>query len=216
VRFLNESIGKTLRACRLFAAVAAILVPVLGCPVTSSDPRSLPAHMNTRTSGDSDLETVAKPSSSTRGDDVSLLVNRIDQVLQANLTGRQLSTEVHGAWQIMHGVLAYGSDFQVQSSEGQVRVIDHVLRGGALKGFVLRSGDRFSPPGNIPPEKTPTSTTDPLLTRGIRADMDPGTKLGQGHRDQWLAYLVSCSLPLDQVILTADGPRRLDLWAPSD
>jgi hypothetical protein len=207
VRFLNESIGQTARAWWLFAVITTILVPVLGCPATSTDPRALAYRMNRGAADQADMDTVAKSDELTTAAQPKSLAARIENVLQANLTGRQLSTEVHGAWQIMHGVLAYGPDFEVQSNAGKVRVIDHVLKGGSLKGFILRSGDRFAPT-----QEMPEDTSGPLFTRGIRADLDPGTKLGQGHRDQWLAYLVSCSLPLDQVVQTLDGPRRLDLW----
>jgi hypothetical protein len=207
VLFLNElSLASVKRPCHLFVILVAILVPVLGCPGTNTDPRSLPRVIQ-ETKNDIDDGNAGLRSETAAEDDANSLADRIEKVLQANLTGRQLSTEVHGAWQIMHGVLAYGPDFEVQSSEGQVRVIEHVLKGGSLKGFILRSGDRFDAPKDAPKD-----SADALYTRGIRADLDPGTKLGQGHRDQWLAYLVSCSLPLNQVIQTLDGPRRLDLW----
>ena len=188
----------------LFAGIAFVLVPILGCPATNVDPRFLPLKYVDDGATTAE-ENVAFSESST----TSLLVERIDRVLADNLKGRRLSTDVHGAWQIFHGVLAYGPDFEVQSGDGLVKVIDYVLRGGSLKGFALRSGDRFDPPST---GDAKALSVDPLVTRGIRADMDPGTKLGQGHRDQWLAYLTACSLPMDQVIQTLDGPRRLDLW----
>ena len=131
------------------------------------------------------------------------LVSRIDDVLRSNLENRTLSTDQQSAWQILHGILAYGRDLQIRTGETETSAIDYVLRGGAIRGFQLRSGDRFN---------TQSKTDDQILTRGIRADLEPVDKIGQGHRDQWLAYMSACELPRDQIIQTIDGPRRLDLW----
>ncbi len=171
----------------LFVAISGLLV---GCPVMST----------------AELAVVQTASPSDT-DEVPVLLKRINTVLTDNLKQRRLSTDVHGAWQILHGVLAYGREFNIRTSAGDVGALDYILRGGAVQGFELRSGDRFEIAG----QPAPTSD-DPLLTRGIRTDLDPGSKLGQGHRDQWLAYLAACQLPLDQPFQTLDGPRRLDLW----
>ncbi len=50
------------------------------------------------------------------------------------------------------------------------------------------------------------------MDRGVRSVLDPGTKLGEGHRDQCLAYLSACDLPSDQLIQTIDGPSTVELW----
>ncbi|MGV3486551.1 MAG: ADP-ribosylation factor-directed GTPase activating protein isoform b, partial [Planctomycetaceae bacterium] len=134
--------------------------------------------------------------------------------LAANLQHRQLSTDTHGAWQILHGVLAYGRDFKIRGPEGEVVAIDYLLRGGTVKGFELRSGDRFDDADVTATAKNAGGTVqdEAAETRGIRTELDPGSKLGQGHRDQWLAYMAACKLPPDQVIQTLDGPRRIALW----
>jgi len=151
------------------------------------------------------------PATETAG--TAALTARIDAVLASNLTNRQLSPDTQGAWQILHGILAYGRDFKLQTSQGNVVAIDYILSGGAVKGFDLRSGDRFERAADRSTNATAAAVAEnPTLTRGIRTELDPGTKLGQGHRDQWLAYLTACNLPIDQVFPTADGPRRLDLW----
>ncbi|NIP87240.1 MAG: ADP-ribosylation factor-directed GTPase activating protein isoform b, partial [Planctomycetales bacterium] len=36
--------------------------------------------------------------------------------------------------------------------------------------------------------------------RGLIIVMEPGTKKGQGHDDQWLAIMAQCKLPIDQPI----------------
>lgn len=183
-------------ALLLFAAGSGFLA---GCPTGATFNR--PATPSASSTNTKDAE------------ESGLLLNRIDAVLANNLKHRQLATNVHGAWQIMHGILAYGRDFTITSPEGPVVAVDYVLRGGPVKGFELRSGDRFDPPAAFdPPAPLGTDDGPALQTRGIRVEVDPGSKLGQGHRDQWLAYMAACQLPLDQVIQTLDGPRRLDLW----
>lgn len=171
---------------------AAAILFLAGCP-SISEPQA------TRQPKDSTVsETV-----DTDPNDTKKLEARINAVLKSNLENRRLSTDVQAAWQVLHGVLAYGRDFKIKNGSDDVIAVDHILRGGAVTGFELRSGDRF---------ETDIASDDPTLTRGIRAELDPGSKRGQGHRDQWLAYLNSCDLPIDQVIQTIDGPRRLDLW----
>lgn len=171
---------------------AAAILFLAGCP-TISEPQA-----NRGSEDSTALVTVVADAS-----DPQALEARIDAVLKSNLENRRLSTDVQAAWQILHGVLAYGRDFKVNIGNDDVIAVDHILRGGAINGFELRSGDRF---------ENDSASDDPTLTRGIRAELDPGSKRGQGHRDQWLAYLSSCDLPMDQVIQTIDGPRRLDLW----
>ncbi len=185
VVFLSYSMPKNRLLRLVFVAAIAFLA---GCP-------AVPPTKVGDVSNASTQETA----------DIELLTARIDKVLADNLKKRQLSSDIHGAWQILHGILAYGREFKLQTSQGNVSAFDYILAGGAVKGFDLRSGDRFA-------DGADTSNQDPLLTRGIRTDLDPGTKLGQGHRDQWLAYLTTCNLPINQVFPTAEGPRRLDLW----
>lgn len=130
--------------------------------------------------------------------DGAALRKRVAEALRAGREGRQLSVDTHAAWQVMHGVLAYGREFRIQTSAGMEPAVTYVLEGGPLKGFVIRGGDRFS---------TPTGSF-----RGLVADLDPGQKIGQGHRDQWLAYLARCELNEADVIQSIDGPLTLEGW----
>jgi hypothetical protein len=180
----------------LFLPITAILV---GCPAIST---------NSSLSGDRDPSDISADGSETPTVSATeSLIERIDSTLQTNLDRRLLSVDNQGAWQILHGILAYGREFPIQTSEGKVIAIDYLLRGGPINGFELRSGDRFEPVG---PVNSPAD--EALMTRGIRTELDPGSKRGQGHRDQWVAYMASCELPAEQVFQTLDGPRRLDLW----
>ena len=173
----------------LFATIALLLA---GCPAVSQiDPQQRAA------------ETIFTDSELSAPANVDSTIKRIDAVLKDNLDNRLLSTDVQAAWQILHGVLAYGPDLRIKTSAGEVVAIDYLLQGGQISGFVLHSGDRF---------ESGSDSNDLTLTRGIRSELDPGEKHGQGHRDQWLAYMTSCNLPVDQVIQTLDGPRRVEMW----
>jgi hypothetical protein len=84
---------------------------------------------------------------------------------------RELTLEKNAAWQIMHGVLAFGRDFQVRHGDLQVNTLDWVLAGQPMKGWTLRKGNA-----------------------GLRAEIEPG-KQGQGHEDQWLAVVSQSGIP---------------------
>ncbi len=98
------------------------------------------------------------------------------RVLDTNLH-RYLSTEDHGAWQILHGVLAYQDRLHVSHQGKLVPALRWLLEGGSLRGFVL--------------EPTP---------EGLDVVTEPGSLTGQGHEDQWLAVFSQCGLRLDQPI----------------
>lgn len=130
--------------------------------------------------------------------DGAALRRRVAEVLRAGRDDRQLSVDTHAAWQVMHGVLAYGREFRIQTPAGAEPAVTYALEGGPLKGFLIRGGDRF---------ETPTGTL-----RGLVAELDPGQKIGQGHRDQWLAYLARCELNDSDTIQSSDGPLTLQGW----
>jgi hypothetical protein len=117
------------------------------------------------------------------------LADAVDRVLNDTLTQRRLNTETQAAWQILHGVLAYGQAFPVDHGEGTSNVVAYLQKGGSVRGFVLQSGRILD------------ETND---RRGLIAVMQPGTKAGQGHADQWLAILAQADLTLSDTI-QADG-----------
>ena len=116
------------------------------------------------------------------------LQDRLDRVLDFTFQNRVLSTHLHGAWQVLHGVLAYQADFPIQvGPDGPTQsAVQYLLNGGELIGWTLRPGDAF----------------DNGRT-GLRAIIEPGTKKGQGHPDQWLAILAQCGLPVETKIRVA-------------
>lgn len=105
----------------------------------------------------------------------------IDGVLDYTEQHRQLSSERHAAWQIMHGVLAYGPRFTIEHEGRTVAALDWVLRGGNMSGWTMRRGER-----------------------GLKAVLEAGSTRGQGHEDQWLAIIAQCNLPSDHPILLGD------------
>ncbi|HBJ36451.1 MAG TPA: ADP-ribosylation factor-directed GTPase activating protein isoform b [Planctomycetaceae bacterium] len=123
---------------------------------------------------------------------------RVNETLKTNLQGRRLATEVNAAWQVMHGVLAYGRDFSLTTASGPQPAVTYILGGGPIKGFLLRGGDKFE--------------IDGRTVRGVVAELEPGQKIGQGHRDQWVAYMARCELKPSDVVSTTDGPLTVEGW----
>ena len=108
----------------------------------------------------------------------------VERTLQSNLRSRWLGTDMHGAWQVFHGILAYGKDFRVRTGEGDVSALDHLLSGGRVDGFQPRRGDMIGDPPRA----------------GMRLDIQPTTKIGQGHYDQWLAVMLQSGLDAESEI----------------
>jgi hypothetical protein len=116
--------------------------------------------------------TAAVPARNSLTDDE--LRQRLDDVI-AFTRARRMAAEVHNAWQVVHGILAYGRDLEITAGGEVVSALDYLLNGGDLRGWTYRAGDH-----------------------GIVAVMEPGTKQGQGHHDQWIGYLSQCGLAPDQ------------------
>ncbi|MEZ6117552.1 MAG: ADP-ribosylation factor-directed GTPase activating protein isoform b [Pirellulaceae bacterium] len=123
------------------------------------------------------------------------LNDRLDRVLEFTLNHRLLDVNEHGAWQILHGVLAYQHDFPVQTPNGLQPAVDYVLNGGDIHGWTMQPGDVLDPATG---------------RRGLRAIMEPGTKIGQGHSDQWLAILAQCHLPTNQIIRVGNAEYTME------
>jgi hypothetical protein len=109
------------------------------------------------------------------------LCQRIDASLAHARDGRRLDASVHGAWQVVHGILAFGQDFPLTHHGTDSAALDYLLNGGRLTGWNLRAG---SP--------------------GVVALLEEGSNTGQGHPDQWLGYLSQCGrhgIPRDTKLL---------------
>jgi hypothetical protein len=118
--------------------------------------------------------------------DRATLGRRIDAVLAHARDDRRLDAAVQGAWQVVHGILAFGREFPLRHDGRESPALDYLLGGGRLTGWILRPADP-----------------------GVVAVVEPGSTMGQGHPDQWLGYLSQCGvtaarpagLPLDTRIV---------------
>ncbi|MCP4944744.1 MAG: hypothetical protein GY924_22560, partial [Planctomycetaceae bacterium] len=182
----------------------AILV-VVGCPMSSTTSVRYPepSDQAVETSVDPieppDQQTADKDSvasSDNRNTAAEPLAEMVSRTLKQNLSQRELASSTHGAWQVLHGILAYGSDFELQTPTGPQPALAYLLSGQTVGGFEAEQGDEFGT------EKRP----------GLRMAMQPSTKIGQGHRDQWLAVIAQSGLPLDTPIKGKTHTFTLEDW----
>ncbi len=167
------------RTVLVAAATLASLIAAAGCG--GSMPRSPAAP--------------ASPAPATAADGAAIC-DRIDAALAHARDGRRLKAAVHGAWQVVHGVLAFGPDFPLEHEGRVVSALDHLLGGGPIAGWKLRPG-----------------------RPGVAALVEEGSTMGQGHPDQWLGYLSQCGIgggphgrggiPLDTRLVVAGRDRTV-------
>ena len=126
------------------------------------------------------------------------LRDRIDDALLYTYTNRRLNLQDHAAWQILHGVLAYQQDFQVERGGDRqpAAAVQHLLSGGRMEGWAIEPGYRDQRTGRV----------------GMRALLEEGSKTGQGHPDQWLAVLAQCGLAPDQTIQVGEDVYTMADW----
>lgn len=129
---------------------------------------------------------VEKPAEAPTANEAFL--REIDTELDLTLRHRRLNTDDHGAWQILHGVLAYSREFPIEIGRGGPLkpALQFGIDGGKINGWTFQPGD----------------VLDPKTNRiGLRAIVEPGTRKGQGHPDQWLAIMSQCDVPIDQKLI---------------
>lgn len=144
------------------ASWSAVLVAVLmvtGCGSAAFDLDSSPGAAQNQLPTDDQLKAM------------------LDDVLSFNQQ-RYMNTIDHGAWQIMHGVLAYGYDTYIYADGKLVAAMQFGLDGGHIDGFTFRPG-----------------------THGLDSILEAGSKRGQGHDDQWLAIMAQANVPIDATIV---------------
>jgi hypothetical protein len=112
------------------------------------------------------------------------LLKQLDRVLEFTEHGREMTLEKHAAWQLLHGVLAFGPEFEILAGGKRVAALDWVFDGNPMRGWTLTATEQ-----------------------GVKAEIEPG-KLGQGHDDQWLAIISQWAVPASQPIMVA-GERYL-------
>lgn len=126
------------------------------------------------------------------------LRRKLDDAIDYTYLNRHLDVDTQAAWQIMHGVLAYGRDFKVKDKNGEfVSAVDYALNGKPMRGFVLNLGEVLDPATG---------------QQGIRSTLDLGSKAGQGHVDQWLGYTSGVGLTLDTPVMVDGKKLNLGDW----
>ncbi|HWA99813.1 MAG TPA: ADP-ribosylation factor-directed GTPase activating protein isoform b [Pirellulales bacterium] len=108
------------------------------------------------------------------------LKKRLDDVIEMSRE-RRLDPATNNAWQIVHGVLAFGYDLELNVDGKPVPGLQWILDGGKFRGWTFAPGPK-----------------------GLRAILDPGTKVGEGHEDQWLGYMSQAHVDPETPI-TIDG-----------
>lgn len=144
--------------CRLPGWPTLTLVVLAGIAVAAASGCSPTA--------DSAVGAAAEPAS-----DGADLCARIDRALDHARDGRLLDQRVTGAWQVVHGILAFGDELPLATADGKTTALAWLLDGGALRGWRLRPG-----------------------SQGVTAAIEEGSTTGQGHPDQWIGYLAQCGL----------------------
>ncbi len=107
------------------------------------------------------------------------LRKRVKEIVLFSRDGRLLNSQDHNAWQVVHGMLAYGRTFPINVDGKVVPALDWVLQGGNLKGWGLVPG-----------------------SHGVASTIVEG-KVGAGHPDQWLGYLSQAGLKIDDEVVVA-------------
>ncbi len=150
----------------LFAAAAVLL----GCNSPEADEATAPV---------TPTAAVAKPIA-----DPSLeqLREQLDRTLEFTEHGRIMNLKDHAAWQLLHGVLAFGPEFEILNGDERVKALDWVFSGKPMTGWTLAK-----------------------TQYGVEAKIEAG-KVGQGHDDQWLAIISQWGLPINTPVLV-DGER---------
>lgn len=153
---------------------------------------------------DSAKKTLRSDAVPTKGVSTSLvtsieqkLQSRIAKVLESNLNDRLLSGNTNAAWQIMHGVIAYGDKLPLEMDGKQLNTLDFLLNGGIVNGWELAWGDALPSTGRT----------------GLKARLEPGSYIGQGHVDQWLAILAQVDVPLTRKVEARGKEFTILDWA---
>jgi hypothetical protein len=125
------------------------------------------------------------------------LQGRIAKALEDNLANRLLTAQTNAAWQIMHGVIAYGDRLPLELDGKRSNTLEFLLGGGLVNGWELAPGDKLPSTGKM----------------GLKARLEPGSYIGQGHVDQWLAILAQADIPLSRKVEARSKEFTVLDWA---
>lgn len=115
------------------------------------------------------------------------LRDRIDRAIELT-SKRVLKKDTNNAWQVVHGIIAYGPQLQMVVDGQKVSALRYLFDGNTMNGWVLFPGQ----------------TKD-----GLDAQLVPGSSSAQGHPDQWIGYFACCGVKLDEpiVVQVAGQPK---------
>ncbi len=106
-----------------------------------------------------------------------------------------MSVERNAAWQVLHGIIAYGYDLPLAVNGERKLALQYLLDGGELNGWILYPGTKLA-----------NGRT------GVRAHVEAGGYRSQGHVDQWLAILSQVDVPLDAKVVVAGKEHSIADW----
>lgn len=147
----------------VFPGLAGLLLAIAGCSesatVAPPQPEKPAAVAGAKTLSDEEL------------------CDKLDRVIELTRK-KHLDPKVNNAWQIVHAVLAYGYDLELEVDGQVVAGLPWILGGGQFRGWNL-----------APAEK------------GLDSAIEAGTKSGPGHDDQWLGYMSQCGVTLETPLI---------------
>lgn len=156
------------------------------CCVRWEEPRSVVVN---------DVTPVRQTSSNDARD--GSLRSKVEATLRFNRENRLLSVERNAAWQAVHGVVAYGMDLPLGVDGKRVLAVEYLLNGGTMKGWQISVAPVLA------------STGRP----GVKAYVEAGSYVGQGHVDQFLGYMSQVGVPLSQPVVIGDKTLTIEDWA---
>lgn len=151
--------------------------------------------------GSNVVDFVAHPASQSKPADSSLetekLRGELDSVIGSAFKNRQLASDRNAAWQIMHGVLCFGQELLLETPDrGTISAVEYAFGGGTFQGWELSAGEVLTATGRA----------------GVKAKLEPGSFIGQGHVDQWLAIFAMANLPVNTPVKVSGDSYTINDW----
>jgi hypothetical protein len=157
---------------RGFLILAFVGFPILALVGLSCAPGDDPTTSGNAATDDEQRPTAAPPPIAIP----SARKDRIDTVLK-HIRERTLLKD-HSFWTIFHGILGMGPDDAMlldPQTNKRIKAIDYIAEGGEVRGLEFR----------------PTAD-------GVEVETMPGSIIGQGHLDQFVAEMAEWDLPKDK------------------
>ena len=162
------------------AAAASLAVAGVNCaPVDAPGPDDAKTTLPTTAAVPSTpAPAPMPPPTPLRDDGADALKARIDAAID-QVKHRDLLT-THGFWTVFHGILGLGPSVELLDplSGKRVNALDYIADGGEIRGV------RFLPSPD-----------------GLDVQSQPGSFVGQGHQDQFVAEMVEWNTPPDKKFL---------------